>query len=67
MTYTLSSPPPYEKLNEPASSSLLTSFKQSLSSLTVSPSKIDVEVLPFDSVDMYGQPDKEYVSFRSAA
>ena len=59
MTYTLSSPPPYEKLNEPGSSSLLTSFKQSLSSLIVSPSKIDVEVLPFDSVDMYGQPDKE--------
>ena len=28
----------------------------------MAPSKIDLEVLPFDSVDMYGEPDKEYDS-----
>ncbi len=27
----------------------------------MAPSKIDVEILPFDSVDMYGEPDKESV------
>lgn len=61
MASTSTSPPPYENCSEAASSSsLFASFKQSLSSFTLSPSKVDVTVLPFDSVDMYGPPDAEY-------
>lgn len=68
MDYKSSPPPPYSVLDgttsypssySPSYSSLFDSFKQSLASLTMSPSKLDLEVMPFDDVDMYGAPDKE--------
>ena len=66
MSYT-SPPPSYDELyDSPRAStsstpatSLFGSLRQSLTSFTMAPSKIDLEVLPFDSVDMYGEPDKE--------
>ena len=64
MSYKSSPPPPYTmfddiEINSTAYPTLLDSLKHSLNSLTMSPSKLEVEVLPFDQVDMYGEPDKE--------
>lgn len=61
MAYKSSPPPPYSAAIDSTTTypSLLDSFKQSLTSLTMSPSKVELEVLPFDQVDMYGEPDKE--------
>ncbi|KAI1791656.1 hypothetical protein LXA43DRAFT_888698 [Ganoderma leucocontextum] len=66
MSYT-SPPPSYDELydsphastSSSASTSLFGSLKQSLTSFTMAPSKIDLEILPFDSVDMYGEPDRD--------
>ena len=66
MSYT-SPPPSYDELydsphastSSSSSTSLFGSLKQSLTSFTMAPSKLDLEILPFDSVDMYGEPDKE--------
>ncbi|RDX40274.1 hypothetical protein OH76DRAFT_1366482 [Lentinus brumalis] len=60
MAYKSSPPPPYTPLDESTPySSVFDSFRHSISSLTMAPSKLEVEVLPFDHVDMYGEPDKD--------
>ena len=58
-SYKSSPPPPYSELDHCSYPSLFNSLKQSLVSLTMASSKIDLEVLPFDHVEMYGAPDKE--------
>ncbi|KAI8982858.1 hypothetical protein BD414DRAFT_87015 [Trametes punicea] len=40
------------------SSSFYHSLRQTVSDLTLTPCKLQLEVLPLDSVDMYGEPDK---------
>ena len=61
-----SPPPSYDELyssqhasTSTSTASIFSSLKQSLSSLSMAPSKVELEVLPFDSIDMYGEPDKE--------
>ncbi|TBU35464.1 hypothetical protein BD311DRAFT_3203 [Dichomitus squalens] len=67
MTYN-APPPSYDELynsqhastsSSSSTSSMFGSLKQSLASFTMVPSKVDLEILPFDSIDMYGQPDKD--------
>ncbi|KAH9928546.1 uncharacterized protein BXZ73DRAFT_48447 [Epithele typhae] len=63
MASSLDSPPPYDLAalpgpSQPPCPSLFSSFKQSISQLATSSSRFDIEVLPFDSVDMYGAPNK---------
>ncbi len=41
------------------STSFYQSLKQTVSDMALTPCKLDLDVLPLDSVDMYGEPDKQ--------